>query len=614
MLLFLVTVGAADLEDAALAKALLQAAAAFPQLDAATLRTARSNTGGVNVATVGHSGRASYPRRYTAENHSAMALFDGLPIDGQGEFAAHDAAVLLDRWQTLAGRLEGQFLALRIDFRADVVECLTDALGIAPLYTSRHKKGYLLSNSVEAIRAALRLTAPDPLGVSCFLSLGWAAGDRVLVRGVTALRGGHQYRMTTSALSARPYLSPSTVAGEVRRREKRINTPAMVGELVRLTSSATTSGVPVKSALTGGRDTRVLLALLEACGAQHVRYYTIGCDVDDDVRIARQIAAAGGLSYQVWPPSEVDATGDVLSLTKKFVSQSDGLSSLNQIGEYGDQVARLDRVGLKVSGLGGEIGRAGVGVVRFGGTIPLVRRSTRLQAALMRRLRPSFQSLLRPDAMSLSTEYLRRFAAERRSEGWQTQDLSEAFYVFDRVARWGSAGLRRTSAVDDHFSPFCSQAFIRYCFSLSPAERYLEASHYRIMSALSPELRDMAYEEPWRKQQPRLATALASYELARLLAERAATAARIGQRIGRRYAAAATPRGIAEGSIGWFERHIEAHRDLCLSQPQSALWDWVDRQAVETALVADPAARRGGIEGLLRVVTLFWYFHGRDAT
>lgn len=613
MLLFLVSVGAADLEDAALTHALLQAAAAFPQLDAATLRTARSITGDVNVATVGHSGQASRPRRYTAENHSAMALFDGLPIDGQGEFAAHDAAVLLDRWQTLAGRLEGQFVALRIDFRADVVECLTDALGIAPLYMSRHKKGYLLSNSVEAIRAALRLTAPDPLGVSCFLSLGWAAGDRVLVGGVTALRGGHQYRMRTSGLSARPYLSPSTVAEEVRR-EKRVNTPELVGELVSLTSSATTSGLPVKSALTGGRDTRVLLALLEACGAQQVRYYTIGCDVDDDVRIARQIAAAGGLNYQVWPPSEVDATGDVLSLTKKFVSQSDGLSNLNQIGEYGDQMTPLDRVGLKVSGLGGEIGRAGVGAVRFGGTIPLVRRSTRLQTALMRRLRPSFQSLLRPEAMSLSTEYLRRFAAERRAEGWQTQDLSETFYVFDRVARWGSAGLRRTSAVDDHFSPFCSQAFIRYCFSQSPAERYLETSHYRILSALSPELRDMAYEKPWRKQQPRLATALASYELAKLLAERAATTARIRQRLGLRYAAAATPRGVAEGSIGWFERHIEAHRDLCLSLPQSPLWDWVDRDAVETALAAGPAARRGQIDGLLRVVTLFWYFHGRDAT
>jgi len=65
----------------------------------------------------------------------------------------------------------------------------------------------LLWNSVEAIRAAVGLAATDPLGVACFLSLGWAAADRVLLRGVRALPGGHRYRLTASGLTARAYLS-----------------------------------------------------------------------------------------------------------------------------------------------------------------------------------------------------------------------------------------------------------------------------------------------------------------------------------------------------------------------------------------------------------------------
>ena len=539
-----------------------------------------------------------------------MVVFDGFPVDRMSQFPAHDATALLQNWERLDGRLEGQFVAVRVDLVEESVECITDAVGIAPLYSFQHGGNHLLSNSVEAIRTSVGLAEPDPLGVSCFLSLGWAAADRVLLRDVRALRGGHRYRLKTSGFTSRVYMSSATIAAEAHDA-KSMSTPELVRDLVGLTSTALSKAAPVKCALTGGRDSRVVLALLEAAGAEHVRYHTIGSEADCDVRIARSIANVRNLSYERWAPSEFDASGDVIALIKMFVAQSDGLSSLNQIGEYGDQLTPFDRIGLKVSGLGGEIGRGGITAIRFGGTLPVVRRSSRLHTALMRRVRPAFKGLLRPEAMSVSTDYLRRFAADRRAEGWQVRDLSESFYAFDRSPRMTSAGLRRTSAVDDFFSPFCSQAFIRYCFSLSPAERYLEAPHYRIMSSLAPQLRDMEYQRPWRPQVPRLAALLASYELMRLVADRAV---KPRVQLGRRSTGEPLPRGAAVDSVRWFERHIETHRDLCLSLPQSPLWEWVDRAAVESAFRADPAARGEVIEGLLRVVTLFWYFHGREAT
>jgi hypothetical protein len=46
--------------------------------------------------------------------------------------------------------------------------------------------------------------------------------------------------------------------------------------------------------------------------------------------------------------------------------------------------------------------------------------------------------------------------------------------------------------------------------------------------------------------------------------------------------------------------------------PSSPLWDWIDRDAVEQAFAAGPGEQSGQREGLARVGTLFWYFHGRQ--
>src|SRR6185295_5256893 len=86
---------------------------------------------------------------------------------------------------------------------------------------------------------------------------------------------------------------------------------------------------------------------------------------------------------------------------------------------------------------------------------------------------------------------------------------------------WASAGVRRASVATDLWSPFVSRDFIRYCLSLTPQERTVEAPHWRILGALDERLRDHRFEYPWRPQRPRLSSAMVGRDVARKALARA---------------------------------------------------------------------------------------------
>jgi hypothetical protein len=598
--LFAVSHSVRGVTEQSLLEGVQAAGSAFPSFGDGEPWSATSRSGNVVVAAVHHPEQLVGPRRYRARVDDVAVAFDGLPVHRSGAWRGHDAEALLAHWQELPDALEGQFTALRVDLATDDVVLLTDSFGIAPLYALKAGDGYVVANSVEALRLAGGLDAPSPLGVSSFAALGWPAGDTTLVSGVRALAGGHEYRLSRNGLVEVPYLTPGTVAASARSG-LRISTDQIVRELLELTTSAVSAGIPTRCGLTAGRDTRVLLALLRATGAGRVEYYTGGSDGQPDVDGARLLARELGLEHEVRSLDVLDAA-DWRTLTGMFVSQTDGMSTLMQIADYHDQLSAPETLGLKVPGLGGEFGRCGVGPVPYATNVPLFAFSSRLQSRLISEWTRTFRGLWTADALDQVGRYVTGFVADRRAEGWKVREVSEAYYVFDRVSRWGSTSTRRIAGAEDVFSPFCSRAFVTYCFSLTPEERYVEASHYRLLSALSPRLRDLPFAKPWRRQSRARVPFEATFDLAKMALDKS-------QRFQRRSgeSAPAPPPYWAK----WFDAHADEHLELCMSVPDSALWSWIDRSAVERAFRAEPPARARVREGLARVATLFWYFHGR---
>lgn len=588
-----------------IAGAIDAAAAAFPQLEGHPMHTGESADGRIAFAAAPHPAELAGKRRYCSRSGGAVALFDGLPVHREGRFDACDAKILNDRWHQATGSLEGIFTALRIDLDAVEVECLTDPVGMAKVFLARDASGWLLSNSVEAIESLTGLRSPDPLGVSALVSLGWPV-SRTLLEGVRPLAGGCLHRFLPERHEERRYLTAEMVAP--RNNAHRIEGAAELADRLRKTTAAAVSATPeISCPLTAGRDTRVLLALMLSLGERDADYYTSGLPGEPDVEIAQRIAREADVAYRLLTPDVPAEPSRWAEITARFAAQTGGMATLHGISDHIDHGEEPGQLGLKIWGPGGEIARAGnIGMlIPFVSQMPGLRLSWEAQKRTLETKTSTLSGVVRREAVEATRRYLREFADRRRAEGWRSREVLEAYYAFERVRNWASTGVRRVSGATDLFSPFVSRDFYEYAFSLSSGERYVEAAHYRLLSVLSEQLRDLPFEKPWKPQRPGLAP---------VLAVRGVVDAVIGRMPVARQPREATmgPEALDFGSA-WLEAGIGQHLELCASVPQSPLWDYVDRRRLEAMLTGPAAERRPHAEGLCAVLTPFWYFHGRAA-
>jgi asparagine synthase (glutamine-hydrolysing) len=600
MQLFAVACGTDGAEqEERVADAVRGVASAFPPLAGGPLSSGRSASGRLAFAALSHPDQLAAPRRYLVRRDDLVTLFDGFPADAEGRFSAADAGALSKHWDELPDSLEGVFAALRIDLAADRVDCLLDIVGMLRVFLWRGDGRWVLSNSVAAIERLTGASAPDPLGVSALVTLGWPVG-RTLLHDVEQLEGGRLYSMEPDGLRSRTTFSAASVAPA--NNPRRIDSAAALATRMRRTLAGAVADTPsVSCAVTAGRDSRVLLALSLSLGVP-IDYYTSGVPGEPDVDIAQAITARMGVAHRTVIPALPASLQDWVDVTAAFVQQTDGLASIHGIGDHLDHPRDVRHLGLKIWGPGGETARAGIGMLApFAGLAPGIRESWAAQRRVMWTKAGAIGGIARPEALEATRGYLNRFAEARRAEGWRSREVLEAYYGFERVPHWGSAGVRRVAGATDVFAPFVTRDFYEYAFSVEQGDRYVEAVHRELLSALRPQLRDLPFEKPWRLQHPRLAPVLAG------LAAGQAGVARVRRSVRGRTGAS------HDFGRDWFEAGIEAHRELCASVPDSPLWDFVDRRLLTERLAAPAAERAGDAESLAAVMTAFWYFHGPRA-
>jgi len=568
-------------------------------LDPATAWTAVSRGGAIRAAGVHHGTERCGHRRYLARSGSQVTLFDGLPVEREGRFQACDAEALAMHWQALEDSLEGQFNAVQLDLVGGRAEILLDPLGLVQVFVARRHGGIIVSNSATLTAALSGLRSPDPLGVSSLMGLGWAAGESTLTRDVRVLCGGARHTLTAVGLQTRRHFGPQTIPGG---GEDPLTAGELAATLTTLTASAVRGIDRVGCALTAGRDTRVLAALMQAAG-EHALYFTGGTADHPDVVIARELARRLGLEHEVVCHDPSSSSLDWTNAAARFIRQNDGLVSLLQLPDYIDLSLARPRLGVKLGGVGGEIGRTGIGALTAAATnVPVLRSSARAQRRLLAMKVRNESGLMTSDAMAELARYLDSFREERLGEGWRPQELQEAFYTFERVGRWGASG-RRMAGTDDAFLPLCARPFISYCFTLSSAERYVEAAHYRLLTELSPELRDHRFDFPFPGQRTWLVPVRATGRLVKGVGEQVISAP-------------AGPNGDVARVCpeypfqhAWFEARLDLMRDL-FSVSNSDLWRFISRRRIQALLDGTEADRAANQEDLLRATTIFWHFHG----
>ena len=107
---------------------------------------------------------------------------------------------------------------------------------------------------------------------------------------------------------------------------------AFIDQMVSMTRHALVdTDLPVTCSVTGGHDTRVVLALALAAGAQPATA-TIGPESHVDVLIGKRVAEKAGLSHERCEPQAPEGFDeDPVGAARRFAALTDGLSSLMQL-------------------------------------------------------------------------------------------------------------------------------------------------------------------------------------------------------------------------------------------------------------------------------------------
>jgi asparagine synthase (glutamine-hydrolysing) len=219
--------------------------------------------------------------------------------------------------------LNGRFHGLLVDRSAAIATLFNDRYGMQRVYYHEAPDAFLFAAEAKAILAVRpELRRADPQGLGEFVSCGCVLENRTLFRGVQVLPTASKWTFRDGALLKKDrYFDPAEW-----ENQGALDSEAYYQELKAVFSRNLPryfdGREPVGISLTGGLDTRMIMAWLKA--APHsLPTYTFGGPFREchDVNIARRVAKVCRQPYQV-----IDVGAEFLSRFDHYAEQAVYLS------------------------------------------------------------------------------------------------------------------------------------------------------------------------------------------------------------------------------------------------------------------------------------------------
>lgn len=465
----------------------------------------------------------------------------------------------------------GCFSAIRIE--PGGLTAVTDMTRACGIFYAQTPELHIVGNRALLVHLIARGGGPVAWDVRALQSMvrqGYFLSDETPYDGVRALPPSSTLvvsdgtmRITTTPL---PGVPPEAASVPTSRRGKRAAITTLAEALVETVRPLTDE---VNLALTGGRDSRLMAALLHAAGVPF-RVTTNGLDDHPDVVIARQIAARLGVEHNVIAPKRTERRDAVLvehplRRTYEVLRTCEGMTSAYEsIVEYLPYSPKLT-----MSGQSGEILRGGF----------LYSQGNPAPAAMRRRVDAFF---LKDEALFTeeANAHARELAApwRKRAEADPAGALDH-LYVTYRVGRWHAAARAGSLRRGDAVQPFLDNRVVGAALALDPLWRRSEEVVHELIGMFAPKLRGIPLEgSQWRFMAERTPSRWES-----LLARRRSSAAR----------EPAAPKAKGTRSWNWRtspgERLTAVLRDGVLggvAAGDGALWEIVRKEAVEEMFAA----------------------------
>lgn len=378
--------------------------------------------------------------------------------------------------------LDGHFVALR--WRSGRLECFADQLGLRTLYYAQGSGEICLSTRLDWVARAAGHSEVDWAALGSrwllFNQLSYGSGvtgiERLGPGGYALFEDGSIVRFTAN----RPWLpafepeSPETALGILRQ----------------LVQCALSHPYVPSLGLSGGLDSRVLLALFRSCSPSGFVTHTFGDDRDPDVQVAKRIAQSLGVPHLQLNEPLPDVQTCIREV-RSFAARSMLIEPVTTYLKlrYYPELRRNGR--LMIDGGFGEIARRQYlnRVVRLG------------QAALRNRETSRLLELMRaPRADVFSSEVTARLeAGALRSleealdrmppvEKIGVENFVDLFAVRTRVPNFGGPEQARLDGEILNFMPLVQPRFLRAMFGVPAKQRSNAGIYYDTIRSLDPGL------------------------------------------------------------------------------------------------------------------------------
>ena len=405
-----------------------------------------------------------------------------------------DAPELLDA-AAVAGLLERPGAVLPADVAGEYAIVRVHADGSLDAFSDRpglHQLFHATDGApVVANRASLVATMlgddrPDAASARWLTAIGYRVGNATAWRAVRQLPQEH--RLAFDGARDHPVLVPMAdpivqldgARGYAPSLEPLLDQGiAQAQAAIRL---AIAEGGPVDLPITGGKDSRVVLALCLAAGLRdRLRLFTRGYQGHPDVIAGAGIAAALGLPHRREAPHGSDDMA-VWSRSRFFDTiAAQAWQSDFMVGGWDLILGQRVAAETIVSGHMGE-------VLKAYSKKPLP--PGPLGPEAMVRLQSPFDpmGLLRRDARAEIVAELAAQMDAARLAGAGEADLPDLFYYHNRLPNWLGAIRAIKSFERQPVVPLGAPALLRLAFRLTPDERRRELLHWLIVRRCAPEL------------------------------------------------------------------------------------------------------------------------------
>jgi len=362
----------------------------------------------------------------------------------------------------------------------DTIRAANDTLGFRALYARTGAGWAAISTSARALHL-LEPSGIDPAGLALLATAGWHTGNATMFSGVTAITGRVTLRDGRLTREADPAQAESPQYGEPVTAAASLLRQIMTGIL--------DDHPDAVLQLTGGIDSRILLASIPAARRDQVTAMTLETPGNPDPVIAAALTARHGMRHELLTfDGLADLTPEeAFSLCLTAARRVDGGADPLAAAAV-DYAEGLHHEHPRLGGLGGEVAR---GFYYFGST-----RRTAITPGRIDRLADwrifaneaapagAFTRDVASELRSLAHAAVREAFADAGTDDWFR--ATDHFYLHQRMRRWAGTLASATCLERVTLNPMLDPRFVALVGALPPAEK----KDLRFLARLLVELDD----------------------------------------------------------------------------------------------------------------------------